>query len=303
MIRAIEGRNNQSLKLARKLQKKKHRRERGLYVVEGLDLLLAGLEAGELPAEVLVREDLFERLPAELLEDAREDELDVGICSPETLAAASSLGGAADIVALFEMPEHSLADLEPSAGLTVFLLGVGDPGNVGTVIRSAAAFGAGGVALSPGSADPHSPKALRAAMGSQFLIPVVTEVSPEDLVGKLLADQKRLGGPGGGRASASGGRGAAAGPQIPGALPLVILADPQAAAHLGKTPLGPPAVLVLGSERGGLEEMLMAAGAAGFPSERVREVAIGQARFDSLNLAMAASIFLYDLSGSGSRGI
>ncbi len=301
MIRAIEGRNNQSLKLARKLQKKKHRRERGLYVVEGMDLLLAGLEAGELPAEVLVREDLLERLPAELLEDAREDELDVGVCSADTLAAASSLGGAADVVALFEMPEHSLADLEPSAGLTVFLLGVGDPGNVGTVIRSAAAFGAGGVALSPGSADPHSPKALRAAMGSQFLIPVVTEVSSQDLVGKLLADEKRFGVPGG--RNAPTGREAAASPQIPEALPWLILADPQAVSHLGKVPLGPPAVLVLGSERGGLEEMLKAARAAGFPSERVREIAIGQARFDSLNLAMAASIFLYELSGSGSRGI
>ena len=60
--------------------------------------------------------------------------------------------------------------------LVFYLDGVGDPGNVGTLVRSAVAFGLGGVICSPGTADPSSPKALRAGMGAQFSLPVVTEV-------------------------------------------------------------------------------------------------------------------------------
>ena len=62
---------------------------------------------------------------------------------------------------------------EPAGPLCVALWGVGDPGNVGTVLRSALAFGAGSVALGPGSADPYGHKAVRASMGAIFSVPVV----------------------------------------------------------------------------------------------------------------------------------
>ena len=60
----------------------------------------------------------------------------------------------------------------PRGPLCVYLHGVGDPGNVGTVLRSAQAFGASSVALGPGCADPHSPKAVRASMGAIFAVPL-----------------------------------------------------------------------------------------------------------------------------------
>ena len=73
MIRDIAGRQNHGVKLARKLQKKKHRRERGLLVGEGMDLLEAAWQAGADIRDVLVRRDLLSELPGKLVERARRD--------------------------------------------------------------------------------------------------------------------------------------------------------------------------------------------------------------------------------------
>ena len=72
MIRDIAGRQNHTVKLARKLQKKKHRRERGLLVGEGMDLLLAAVAGGAAVREILLRRELLLELPAGLREQAAE---------------------------------------------------------------------------------------------------------------------------------------------------------------------------------------------------------------------------------------
>lgn len=276
MIRGIAGRNNASVKLAGKLQKKKYRTERGLFVAEGLDLLLAADTVGAVPVEILVREDLVERLPRRLRDAAQAGTLDIGVCDALTLSGASSLGGASDVIALFPLPSWSLSDLRLGDGVTIYLHGVGDPGNVGTIVRGAVAFGAAGVACSPGTADAFGPKAVRAGMGAQFLMPVVTEVALDDLEAKLVAEESR-GNP----------------------APTVIVADPRADSDSrslvetlrrrgGKGSPIAGAVVVLGSERGGLPEF----------RRPVMRVAVPQARFDSLNVAMAATILLYELSAN-----
>jgi RNA methyltransferase, TrmH family len=278
MIRSIAGRHNDSIKLAAKLQQKKYRRDRGLFLIEGFDLLESALRSGESPVEILVRSDLLERLPASLRGEAEADELDIGVCAEETLAAASGLGGAADVIAVFEADEWSLADLDLSRRTNVYLYGIGDPGNVGTIVRSAVAFGVTGLLCSPGTADPYSPKAMRAGMGAQFNARIVTEVSAGDLSAKLAADSVR------------GEHG-----------PHIYLADPRgdlpardlsASAGGTEAPGGADgALLVLGSERGELPEL---------PGD-VRRVAIRQAGLDSLNVAMAGTILLYELTNERRR--
>jgi TrmH family RNA methyltransferase len=76
---------------------------------------------------------------------------------------------------------------QPQGPLCVYLHGVRDPGNVGTVLRSAVAFGASCVALGPGCADPHSPKAVRASMGAIFAVPLARASSPAELPGQRIA--------------------------------------------------------------------------------------------------------------------
>ena len=147
----IESPQNEKLKLVRKLRERKHREREGLFASEGEDLLAAGLAAGATPRFVLV---------------AAGSGLEGEEVAPELLASVSTLGSGTRAIAVWERPAPSA----PSAPC-VYLHGVADPGNVGAIVRSADALLGGSVALGPGCADPFSPKAVRASMGSVFSLP------------------------------------------------------------------------------------------------------------------------------------
>jgi RNA methyltransferase, TrmH family len=156
----ISSPSNPRLKLVRKLAAARQRAKLGLFVCEGEDLVAAGLDAGLVPAEALVDADrpaLLDRLPA-----AEEVE-------SRLLAGISSLAHPPRVIALFRAADLSRV-LETPAGLALWH--VSDPGNVGTLVRTADALGPAFVALSEGCADPTSPKALRASMGALFRVPV-----------------------------------------------------------------------------------------------------------------------------------
>ena len=144
----ITSTQNEKLKLVRKLGDRKHRQREGLFATEGEDLLEAGLRAGREPSFVLVA-------PGFGLEGEEVE--------PDLLDSASTLGSGTRAIAVWRQ-----AWGEAVGPVCVYLHGVGDPGNVGAVIRSAHALVSGSVVVGPGSADPHSPKAVRASMGSIF---------------------------------------------------------------------------------------------------------------------------------------
>ncbi len=137
--------DNTQLKLIRKLSRKKARDEAGLFVAEGDDLVAAAVAAGWKP---------------EVLLWAGQD------VEPELLDRVSQLGSGTRVIGVY--PQRWS---EPGGELSVALHGVGDPGNVGTIIRSAHALADGPVLIGPGTADPYGPKAVRAAMGSVFARP------------------------------------------------------------------------------------------------------------------------------------
>ncbi len=147
----IESPQNEKLKLVRKLRDRKHREREGAFATEGEDLLEAGIAAGAEPRFALVAPDSGidgEEVAADLLDEV------------------SSLGSGTRVIAVWELPAR--ADLEAPV---VYLHGVGDPGNVGAVVRSAHALLDATVALGPGCADAHGPKAVRGSMGSVFARP------------------------------------------------------------------------------------------------------------------------------------
>ncbi|MFN8152565.1 MAG: RNA methyltransferase [Solirubrobacterales bacterium] len=148
----ITSSDNSKLSLVRKLQARKWREREGAFVTEGEDLLEAGRAAGLEPREVLV--------PAG--SGLAGDEVE-----PDLLASISALGSGTRVIAVWAIPEG-----DPAAG-AVYLHGVSDPGNVGTIVRTAAALSGGAVVIGPGSADPYSPKAVRATMGALFAVPPV----------------------------------------------------------------------------------------------------------------------------------
>jgi TrmH family RNA methyltransferase len=192
MARVITSRDNEKLKLVRKLRQRKQREETGLFVCEGEDLIEAALGAGVEPVELLVA---GENVQADLL------------------AAVSELPHPPRVVGVYRAADLPRAPRD----VTLALWRVGDPGNVGTLIRTADAFGAA-VSLAEGCADPFGPKALRASTGAIFRVPLVAwDELPERRVALV----------------AHGGE------------------------PLGTVTFEPPIALLLGSEREGLPEELV----------------------------------------------
>ena len=163
----IQSKDNEKLKLVRKLADRKHREREGLFVTEGEDLLAAGRVAGLEPVALLTREG----------EGLGGDEVDAAL-----LDATSTLGSGTRVIAMWPLPDHErpgttpmgVADgrLPDEEALCVYLHGVGDPGNMGSILRSAGALVDAWVAVGPECADPYGPKAIRASMGAIFNVPV-----------------------------------------------------------------------------------------------------------------------------------
>jgi TrmH family RNA methyltransferase len=160
----ITSAQNEKLKTIRKLQ---GGRRDGRFVAEGEDLLAAADAAG---------------WPAEDRLVAAGSGLDGTEVEPELLARVSALGSGTRAIGVFR------ERWAPPAGpVCVALFGVRDPGNVGTVLRSAAAFGAGSVAVAPGTADPFGAKAVRASMGAVFALPIARVEDVDALPGETIA--------------------------------------------------------------------------------------------------------------------
>jgi TrmH family RNA methyltransferase len=154
----IESKDNEKLKLVRKLRERKQREREGLFATEGEDLLEAGLAAGAEPRFVLIAAGAG--IPGV--------DLPVDVVEPDLLASASSLGSGTRAIAVWPL----VWTAEPAAPC-VYLHAVSDPGNVGTILRTAHALLDATVAFGPDCADPFGPKATRASMGSIFARPPV----------------------------------------------------------------------------------------------------------------------------------
>jgi TrmH family RNA methyltransferase len=236
----IRSPDNDKLKTIRKLRQKRWREKLGLFAAEGEDLVAAAARAGWEPEFVLRASESVdaERLP-------RADELYV---EPGLLAAVSTLGSGTRVIGVYPA---RWAD--PEGEVLAYLHGVEDPGNVGTIIRSAHALADATVVLGPGCADPWSPKAVRASMGSIFARPPA-RANLDALPGRRLALDSRSGQP------------------------------------LGDVPLPDgPAVLCLGAEREGLPPEVLEA------AEAVARIPLRAGGPDSLNVAMAATVALYEV--------
>ncbi len=211
-VSVITSADNEKLKTIRKLQQKRWRAKLGQFSAEG--------------------EDLIGPNPVFLLRAGEDVE-------PELLDAVSTLGSGTRVIGVYEQRWA-----EPEGDLLVYLHRVEDPGNVGTIIRSAHALADATVVLGPGCADPYSPKAVRASMGSIFARPPA-RAKLDALDGYKVA------------------------------------LDARSERELREVRIERPVVLVLGSERGELP--------SGVEGVRIPVHA------DSLNVAMAATVALYEL--------
>jgi TrmH family RNA methyltransferase len=171
----ITSNHNEKLKEIRKLTRRRTRDESRRFVAEGEDLVAAAAASGWRPVHLLA-------VAGSGLEG---DEIE-----PDLLAGVSALGSGTRQLGVYESRWAA-----PAGPLCVALWGVGDPGNVGTILRSALAFGAASVIVGPGCADPFGPKAVRASMGAIFQVPVARAASVHELPGERVALVAHAGGP------------------------------------------------------------------------------------------------------------
>lgn len=239
MTVTIKSNRNQRLKEIRKLRTRRRARERsGRFVAEGEDLLAAADAAGWKPVERYC---------------AAGSGLAGVEVEPATLARASGLASGTRTLAVYEERWAP----SPVGPLCIYLHGLSDPGNVGTILRSAQAFGASSVALGPGTADPFGPGAVRASMGAVFSVPLARAAGADELPRLRIA-------------------------LVPGTgTPLRELVR----LELGQR--APDASVLIGAEREGLPRDVIAA------ADHIAQI---PTHTHSLNAAMAATIALYEIT-------
>ncbi|MGX7245175.1 TrmH family RNA methyltransferase [Enterococcus quebecensis] len=177
-MKEILSTKNAMIKEFKKLHKKKHREEKQQYIIEGFHLIEEAAKANEEITWILYNQrgktewsEWLEGQPEELLIEV----------SDEVLVSLSELPTPQGMIAIVQMPNHE-GDIQFS-GSWLLLDNVQDPGNVGTMIRTADAAGLSGVILGEGSSDIYNTKVLRAMQGSNYHLPVIRKPLAEMIDG------------------------------------------------------------------------------------------------------------------------
>lgn len=229
----------------------------GLLLAEGARLVREALAAG-LQVDAAAVSPRCQDL--DLLRELESRAATCLDCSDAVLAKLSALETPPGVAVLVERPSATEADLlrGPGAPLVVVAAGVGDPGNLGSIVRAAEAAGASGCIALQGGADPFRDKAVRGSMGSVFRLPVLADLAAAAVID--LARRHRL---------------------------QVVAADGATGADYTAVDLRPPTLLVLGAEATGVPAGLLAAADA-----RIRIPL--RSPVESLNVAVAAGVLLFE---------
>ena len=255
----IESDANKKIKLAASLHQRKNRDKEGLFLAEGVRLCEMVAESCWGIRFALVTEKLLEMERGKALAEKLAERIEVFLVSEKIFAKATATEQPQGILLLVEQQKSSLGRLQAVDNpLYVVLDGVQDPGNVGTIIRTADAAGADGVFLTKGSADVFSDKVVRSTMGSLFHLPIISGLQSEDVVNFV---------------------------RVRGCQLLVTALD-ETAKPLYERNLAQPVMLVFGNEGNGVSAELLSAG------EKTYIPMVGGA--ESLNVGVSAAVALFE---------
>lgn len=259
----ISSLSNPTVKQLRLLHERRGRRQQRVFLIEGIRLVETALDSGIVPGAVLVSPELLRATArGRALDDRlRHDHnlpapLDV---TPAVLKHVAETETPAGVAAALPLPPQlSLADLPTTSGLTLILDGLQDPGNAGTILRTAAAANVDAVVALSGCVDLFAPKVVRAGMGAHFGLTLVTDVDPAEAARWLDAHAG-----------------------------MALLADAHAGESVYDLDLRGPIVLVVGGEAHGATQTQALPGP--------RHVAIPMpGAAESLNAAIATAVILFE---------
>ncbi len=261
MSETISSAANPLVKRMRLLAERKHRRREGAFVVEGIQPVWRAVEAGWQIETLIVAPELLGSSPAiQMIAEQEAQGIRVARMHPQLFLRLSDREGPPGLAAIVRAGAHSLAELTVRPGsVFVALNEIGNPGNLGTIIRTVDAVGGAGVILIGDTTDPFAPTSVKASMGSLFAVDVAHVPDAGDFFGWARANRVEV--------VATSGR-----------------ADSD---HWG-TRYPPPLAVLLGSEGEGLPEQLLSRS-----DKRIRIPMTGTA--ESLNLAVAAAVMLYEV--------
>jgi len=260
--RQITSLTNPTVKAVRALHLRKEREESGLFLAEGLKLVIEALDLGRVPRILLYGPDASShpmlRRAVEATEAGGGEVIQV---SRDILEKISRRDNPQAVVAVFPQVFTPLESLNPAAASCwVALQAVRDPGNLGTIVRTADAAGCGGVILVGDCCDPYSVEAVRATMGSTFAVPLIKASVPD-----FIAWRERW----------------------PGSVVGTLLT---AAIDHRNADYRAPTLILMGNEQAGLPPEL-----ASICDVNVKIPMRGRA--DSLNLSVATGIMIYAVTG------
>jgi RNA methyltransferase, TrmH family len=253
----ITSPHNKRVAGAVRLKKRALREKDGRFLVEGAQGVAEALRSTAVVHEVFVSPEPPER-QAVVRDLARGRGVAVHDVAPEVMAHLTSTVTPQGVVAVAGFVDVSMDALLAAPGPVAILVEARDPGNAGTILRSADAAGAGGVVFTTSSVDPYNPKAVRATAGSLFHVPVVRLADARAAIGACRAAGRR-----------------------------VLGADAGGATSVFEADLTGPVALVFGNEAHGLPAEALAE-----IDDTIRVPISGRA--ESLNLAAAAAVILFE---------
>jgi TrmH family RNA methyltransferase len=252
--RTVTSLANPTVKAVRALHLRRARAESGLFLVEGLRSVVEGVEQGRRPKILLHGPEIRDHPRLRKAADVASEVLEV---SEAILAKISRRDNPQMVLGVFDQALSQLDDLDPaSAGCWVALEAVRDPGNLGTIVRTADSGGCGGVILIGDCCDPFSVEAVRATMGSIFATPIAAATPDQFLRWR-------------------------------GRWPGAVVGTDLSARHGFRTaPYRTPNLILMGNEQAGLTPELVSA------CDVTVKIPM-RGRADSLNLAVATGIMIY----------
>jgi TrmH family RNA methyltransferase len=256
-LRRVEGRHNALVKDLRRAFARGELTSDGYCAIEGFRILEEAIRSGLRFRAVFFSESALGR--AEKLLPQLGAQVETLLLPDKLFASVVPSDAPQGVAALARWKEFSLEDVlaKSKAGPLLAIAGVQDPGNLGTILRSAEAFGAGGVLLGEGTVSPFNPKVVRASAGSVFRLPVA-RVKLSTALGRMKERGLRL-----------------------------LATTSHKGTPLDQAKLAGPLAIFIGSEGAGLSRDLI--------GEMDEVVAIPQApEVESLNVGVAASIVLYE---------
>lgn len=254
----ITSTKNPLIKEIRSLDRKRNRWERRKFLVEGTRVVNEVLEIEGLPIKVIFSESLSKTEQGVILFNRLTD-MDESILMPEALFnSISNVENSQGVLAIVDFIPRGTDDI-PQEGILFYLDGLQDPGNLGTIIRSADAFGISGIVFGENCVDPYNPKVVRATMGSIFRVPLYFSNSNEDFMDRISGTRR------------------------------ILATSLNDATPLNKIRFSGQDVIVIGNEGHGVSNTILERSALNIIIPMVGDA-------ESLNAGVAASIIMYETS-------